>query len=75
MFLLVFSWTDFVAFEELFHRIRLLSLRQIPDGLLVHLVVVVGHAEQAEMGRFLELAPKILDEVFENTRILVEFQE
>ena len=25
--------------------------------------------------RLLELAPKILDEVFENTRILVEFQE
>ena len=43
--------------------------------LLVHLVVVEGHAEQAEMGRFLELAPEILDEVFEYARVLVEFQE
>ena len=49
--------------------------RQVLDRLLVHLVVVEGHAEQAEMGRFLELAPEILDEVFEYARVLVEFQE
>ena len=75
LFLLVFSRTDFVALEELFHRVRLFSFRQVLDGLLVHLVVVEGHAEKAEMGRFLELAPEILDEIFENARILVEFQE
>ena len=75
LFLLVFSRTDFVAFEELLHCVRLFPFRQVLDRLLVHLVVVEGHAEQAEMGRFLELAPEILDEVFEYARVLVEFQE
>ena len=45
------------------------------DGLLVHLVIVDGHADQTEMCGVLELAPEILDEIFENARILVEFQE
>ena len=75
LFLPVLFGTDFVALEELLHCVRLFSFRQVLDGLLVHLVVVEGHAEQAEMGRFLELAPEILDEIFENARILVEFQE
>lgn len=75
LFLLVFSRTDLVAFEELLHRVRLFPFRQVFDRLLVHLVVVEGHAEQAEMGRFFELAPEILDEVFEYARVLVEFQE
>ena len=75
LFLFVLSRTDLVAFEELLHRVRLFPFRQVLNRLLVHLVVVEGHAEQAEMGRFLELAPEILDEVFEYARVLVEFQE
>ena len=75
MFFLVFPGTDFVAFEELLHRVRLFPFRQVLDCLLVLLVVMDCHAEQAEMGRFLELAPEILDEVLEDARILVKFQE
>lgn len=62
-------------FEELFHRVRLFSLRQILYGLLVTFVILNSQANQAEVGRFTELAPEILDKIFEYARILVELQE
>ena len=34
-----------------------------------------SHADQPEMGRFLQLAPEVFDEVFEDARILVELQK
>jgi hypothetical protein len=38
-------------------------------------VIIEGHTDKPEVRRFLQLAPEILDEVFKDTRILVEFQE
>lgn len=67
LFLPVLFGTDLVALEELLHRVRLFSFRQVPDGLLVHLVIVDGHADQPEMRGVLELAPEILDEILEDT--------
>ena len=67
LFLPVLFGTDFVALEELLHRVRLFSFRQVPDGLLVHLVIMDGHADQPEMRGVLELAPEVLDEILEDT--------
>ena len=61
--------------EELFHCVRLFSFRQILYGLPVTLVILKSQANQAEVGRFTELAPEILNEIFEYARILVELQE
>ena len=74
LFLLFFR-ADFVVLEELLHCVRLFAFRQVLDCLPVPFVVVVGHAQKAEVCRLLELAPEILDEVFEDARIFVEFQE
>ena len=69
----VFSRTDFVAFEKFLHCIRFFALWQILDCLLVLLVIMNSHAYEPEMCRFFELAPEILDKVFEDTGVLFEF--
>ena len=62
----LFSRTDFIMFQELLYRVRPLAFGQVPYGLPVAPVVVDGHPQQAEMRRFLELAPEIPDEVFDD---------
>ena len=73
--LLVVLRHDFVPFQELFHRIGFFSRSQVLESLPVLLVVMESHPDQPEMGRFLQLAPEVPDEVFEDARILVELQK
>ena len=75
VFLIVYFRYDFIAFQKFLYRVCILTFGQILESLFVLLVIVEGHADKPEMRRLLQLAPKIFDEVFENTRILVEFQE
>ena len=41
----------------------------------VLLVIMDGHSYEPEMCRFLELAPEVPDEVFEDTGVFLEFQK
>ena len=75
VFLIVCLRYDFIAFQKFLYRVCILIFGQVLESLFVLLVIVEGHADKPEMRRLFQLAPEILDEVFEDTRILVEFQE
>ena len=75
VFLTVCLRHDFIAFQKLLYRNSILAFGQVLECLLVLLVIIEGHADKPEVRRFLQLAPEILDEVFKDTRILVELHE
>lgn len=57
--------------RSIFIFLRLYIIKKVP----VLLVIMGSHVEQPEMGRLLLLTPEVLDEVFEDARILVELQK
>ena len=66
---------DFMRLQEILHRIRQLVRQPVLQGLPVLLVVLDAHLEQVEMGGFFQLAPEVPDEIFQDARIPVKFQE
>ena len=75
MLVVVLCGRDLVGFEEVFEGMGVVWVGEMGDGVVVEVVVVVGDGEEGEMGRLVEVGGKIVDEVLENSGIVVEFEE
>ena len=71
------AWDNLVLLEKFFHGFCLFSCGNILDGLLhgrvVQLLLLDG--EDSEACRIFQLAPEVLDEIFEGIGIAVNLQE